>query len=232
MSTPAGPAPRPELRLVLAVSLDGRLAPPEGGAAQIGGPGDRQVLEEALAWADACLLGAQTLRRHRSTCLIHGPALLERRRQEHRSPQPVAIVVSRSGRFPPELPFFRQPVERWLLQQGGPDGALLPPAGFHRRLPLGGWSQALDDLAALGQRRLAVLGGAALAASLLAEDLLDELQLTLCPQLLGGRHGWLPAEALVAPTARDGWRLVEQRGLEGQELLLRWRHPRAQGVPS
>jgi 5-amino-6-(5-phosphoribosylamino)uracil reductase len=216
---------------VLAVSLDGRLAPPEGGAAQLGGPGDRQVLEEALAWADGCLLGAETLRRHRSTCLIHGPELLERRRQEGRAPQPVAIVVSRSGRFAPDLPFFRQPVERWLLQQGRPDPVDVPLAaeGFQRRLPLGGWSQALDALAALGQRRLVVLGGAALAASLLAEDLLDELQLTLCPRLLGGRHGWLPADALVAATAQDGWRLVEQRGLEGQELLLRWRHPRAQG---
>ena len=46
----------PSLRLVLAVSLDGRLAPPEGGAAQLGGRGDRRVLEEALAWADGCLV--------------------------------------------------------------------------------------------------------------------------------------------------------------------------------
>jgi 5-amino-6-(5-phosphoribosylamino)uracil reductase len=71
--------PRPELRLVLAVSLDGRLAPPDGGAAQIGGRGDRQVLEEALAWADACLIGGRTLRLHGSTCLIHAAPLLEQR---------------------------------------------------------------------------------------------------------------------------------------------------------
>ena len=52
------------MRLVLAVSLDGRLAPPSGGAAQLGGSGDRRVLEEALAWSDAALLGAGTLRAH------------------------------------------------------------------------------------------------------------------------------------------------------------------------
>ena len=67
------------LRLVLAVSLDGRLAPPQGGAAYLGGIGDRQVLEEALAWADGCLIGAETVRRHRSTCLIHAPDLLAQR---------------------------------------------------------------------------------------------------------------------------------------------------------
>ena len=48
---------RPETRLVLAISLDGRLAPAEGGAAQLGGQGDRRVLDASLAWADACLMG-------------------------------------------------------------------------------------------------------------------------------------------------------------------------------
>ena len=51
---------RPLVRLVLAVSLDGRLAPPSGGAAQLGGAGDRRVLEQALAWSDAVLIGAGT----------------------------------------------------------------------------------------------------------------------------------------------------------------------------
>lgn len=226
------PGTWPELRLVLAVSLDGRLAPVEGGAAQLGGAGDRQVLEQALAWADAALVGAETLRRHGSTCLIHRPELVETRRHQGCSAQPIAIAVSRSGRLPATLPFFRQPLARWLLQ--GPSGSTdAPPAeGFDRHLPLESWHQALGLLGGLGQRRLVVLGGAQLAASLAAESLLDELQLTVCPQLLGGAHSWLPAEALVAPEARAGWRLVEHRALPGDELLLRWRRPGAQGAAS
>ena len=216
---------------MLAVSLDGRLAPAEGGAAQLGGAADRLVLEEALAWADAVLVGAETLRRHGSTCLIHSPGLLEDRRSQGRHPQPIAIAVSRSGRLPAALPFFRQPLERWLLQAAPlPPGA--PAEGFARHLPLESWPQALGNLAALGQWRIAVLGGAQLAAALAAENLLDELQLTVCPRLLGGPHGWLPADAGVAPAARAGWTLVEQRTLPGDELLLRWRRPRAQGVTS
>jgi len=262
---------------VLALSLDGRLAPPEGGAAQIGGRGDRRVLEEALAWADAALLGAETLRRHGSTCLIHAPDLLAQRRQQGRSDQPVALVASRSGHIPAGLPFFAQPLERWLLQgrapgqsaataldQGLPTAAAgvdsavsparvaavgasagaglaspaghvaelasagrvahtdAPAAGFARVIGLDGWQPVLRQLAAVGLARIAVLGGAGLAASLLAENRIEELQLTLCPQLLGGANSWLGPGAVVPLDGRAGWRLLELRCLEGQELLLRY----------
>ena len=106
---------RPLVRLVLAVSLDGRLAPPLGGAAQLGGAGDRRVLEQALAWSDAVLIGAGTLRAHRCTCLIHDPQLLAQRKQDGRPLQPTALVVSRRPDFCLEWPFFQQEIERHLL---------------------------------------------------------------------------------------------------------------------
>jgi 5-amino-6-(5-phosphoribosylamino)uracil reductase len=209
---------RPSTRLVLAVSLDGRLAPPCGGAAQIGGRGDRRVLEEALAWADAGLLGAETLRRHGTTCLIHREELLAGRAAAGRPPQPLALVASRSGRIPAALPFFRQPLERWLLAPPMPV-AKAAELGFEQGVELSGWPQALQELAAQGIERLVVLGGAALAGALLAEGLLDELQLTLCPRLLGGPHSWLPPGV---PLEASHWQLLEQRPLEGGELLLRY----------
>lgn len=205
-----------DVRLVLAVSLDGRLAPPGGGAAQLGGTGDRLALEEALAWADACLLGARTLRRHGTTCLIRQGVLLERRRRERRSPQPVAVVASRIGSLDPALPFFHQPLQRWLLS-----AAPAAAPGFHRHIPFVGWSDALQRLAAAGIARLALLGGAELASALLGEGLVNELQLTLCPMLLGGPHVWVGTGALPLPAV--GWTLLEHRPLGGEELLLRYR---------
>ena len=207
----------PVLRLVLAVSLDGRLAPPSGGAAQLGGAGDRRVLEEALAWADGCLIGGRTLRLHGCTCLIHGADLLAQRRRAGRLPQPEAVVVSRSGTFDPQLRFFAQPLRRRLLRPSPLPAA--DPAGFDAVHPLDGWAQALAELAAAGLARLVLLGGAELAGQLLAADQVQELQLTLCPQLLGGPHAWLPAGISLAP---NRWQLLEQRPLQGQELLLRY----------
>ena len=77
---------------MLAVSLDGRLAPAEGGASQIGGEGDRAVLEQALAWADACLIGAGTLRAHQCTCLIRNADLIDQRLREGRGEQPLSLI--------------------------------------------------------------------------------------------------------------------------------------------
>ena len=96
---------------MLAVSLDGRLAPPSGGAAQLGGSADRRLLEEALAWSDAALIGAGTLRAHHSSCVIRDCDLLNQRQVQGRSPQPAALVVSREAGFPLEWPFFQQPFE-------------------------------------------------------------------------------------------------------------------------
>ncbi|MEB3266664.1 MAG: dihydrofolate reductase family protein [Cyanobacteriota bacterium] len=208
---------RPQLRLVLAVSLDGRLAPPVGGAAQLGGAADRRVLEEALAWADGALLGAGTLRSHGCTCLIHAEPLLAVRRRQGLGDQPIAIVASRAGVLDPELPFFRQPLQRWLLRSAAGSAQA---EGFDQVLPLGSWPAALQGLASLGVRRLVVLGGADLASALLDQGLIDELQLTLTPLLLGGPHHW--SQAMPRAAVGRHWRLLEARPLGGEELLVRY----------
>ena len=207
--------------MVLAISLDGRLAPPEGGPAQLGGDGDRIELERAMVWADACLLGAGTLRAHQSTCLIRDPALVQQRLDDGRPAQPSAVVVSHRNAFPVEWRFFHQPLERWLL---APAPAI---DGFHRWFPLQtSWIDRLGLLATAGVQNLLLLGGAQLAADLLQVDCVDELQLTLVPTLLGGAHSWLPARSGLLPNAFaavGAWRQQEARPLGNGELLLRYR---------
>ena len=209
------------MRLVLAISLDGRLAPAEGGPAQLGGAGDRIELERALVWADACLLGAGTLRAHQCTCLIRDPALVQQRLDEGRPAQPPALVVSHHSAFPVHWPFFEQPLERWLL---APAPAI---DGFHRWFPLQtSWTDRLGLLASAGVQNLVLLGGAQLAGELLQVDCVDELQLTLVPTLLGGGHSWLPVGTGPLPNAHsasEAWHQQEARSLGDGELLLRYR---------
>ena len=208
------------MRLVLAVSLDGRLAPARGGAAHLGGPGDREVLDQALGWADACLIGAGTLRAHRSTCLLRDPVLQRQRRQAGQSEQPIAVVISHQQAFPQDWLFFRQPMQRWLL---APEPAA---DGFNRWLPLQTtWHERLDALRLAGIRRLVLLGGAQLAAQLFRADAVDQLQLTLSPRILGGANSWIPLQTGGLPEALqqpEAWRLEQAQPLQDDELMLRY----------
>ena len=215
---------RPFVRLVLAISLDGRLAPPEGGAAQLGGEGDRRALEHALAWGDACLIGAGTLRAHQCTCLIRNPQLLEQRRSDGRTEQPAAVVVSRSPDFSSTWRFFDQPLQRWLLAPEPVD------QGFDRWFPLAPtWPERLEALGAAGIQRLVLLGGAQLSADLLQADCVDALQLTLVPQLLGGCFSWLPCTGVPLPAALaqpGAWQSDGLEDLGDGELLVRYQRIR------
>ena len=207
---------------MLAVSLDGRLAP-RGGAAQLGGEGDRRALEQALVWADACLIGAGTLRAHQCTCLIRNPQLIEQRRSRG-EPAAGCCCGEPSIRVPPAMAVFEQPLQRWLL-------APKPPCeGFDRWIPLTqSWSDQLEGMATLGIERLVLLGGAGLTGDLLQHDAVDELQLTLVPRLLGGAKTWLPcglASLPAAVTAAGSWRAVEPEPLGDGEWLLRYQRLR------
>ena len=214
----------PTVRLVLAISLDGRLAPHDRGAAHLGGEGDRRALEQALAWGDACLIGAGTLRAHQCTCLIRNPQLLEQRRRDGRAEQPAAVVVSRSSDFSSTWRFFDQPLQRWLLSPEPVD------QGFDRWFPLGPtWPESLKALGAAGIQRLVLLGGAQLSADLLQADCVDALQLTLVPQLLGGRFSWLPCTdaPLPAALAQPGaWQADGAEDLGDGEWLVRYQRIR------
>ena len=191
------------------------------------------MLEHALAWADAALIGAGTLRAHHCTCLLHERELLDGRLMAGRSLQPTAVVVSGQPHpdFPADWLFFQQPLERWLLRPEDPKDPARLEVGFDHVQPLSAdWPKTLAALAAQGMERIVLLGGARLAAALLQADVVDELQLTLTPRVLGGPHGWVPWVGSQLPSAlaaSNAWALQEASPLEGDELLVRYRRRRS-----
>ncbi len=227
----------PWVRLVLAISLDGRLAFPFDGGLTLGSSGDRRVLEEALAWADGTLMGDKTLRTHKSTCLIKQSDLLEKRTLEGRSKQPISIILSKGNSHSNNWTFFKQPVERWLLrsiQSDLIDEQLAAPQGYDRQLTFtGDWNLTLSRLTELGISRVAILGGAKLSNSLLHADLVDELQLTITPRILGGFHTWIPMSNSDLPftiAASEAWLLVENKPIGQNELMVRYLRNRSKDV--
>ena len=166
---------KPWVRLVLASSIDGRIAYPEGGKTQLGQDGDRFVLEESIAWADGILMGGQTLRDHRSICIIRSQRLIKERILEGKDEQPISLVASNQINFPINWLFFKQPVQRWLLQNETKKNEGKLPNGFHNRINLKSkWRDSLDDLNNAGLSKIVLLGGANLISAFLIEDLINE----------------------------------------------------------
>ncbi len=211
---------------MLAISIDGRLALPAGGKTHLGGKGDQQALEEALTWSDCTLMGARTLQAHQSTCLIKTTKFIKQRRSENRSDQPISIIVSKHNPYDDNWPFFTQEIERWLLTKS--ENSLEKPMlkGYNNSLFLKAtWSETLDQLKNFGLQRIVLLGGAELTESLLIEDQIDELYLTITPKVVGGTHTWIPAKDDLLPLTlmnSDSWHLKSTKRLDNHELLMRY----------
>ena len=217
---------KPWVRLVLASSIDGRIAYPEGGKSTLGQSGDRLVLEESLAWADGILMGGQTLRDHQSICIIKNKSLLKQRTSEGKHEQPIALLASNQSNFPLNWLFFKQPIQRWLLQKKWKRNEFVLPNGFDKKINLKiKWRDSLNHLREKGLEKIVLLGGANLISAFLLEDIIDELQITITPHLLGGDYCWVSPQLISLNTVinkKYNWILKENKELGNNELLIRY----------
>ena len=239
---------RPYATVILAISADGKIADAVRSPARFGSANDKAHLEQQVAASDAVLFGNGTLQAYGTTMRVISPELLKQRELQGKTPQPVQIVCSRSPQFDPKLRFFQQPVPRWLLTgQESRETALPSPlptkdgetaiafpypmtnSKFDRIIyakTAGGeidWIDAFQQLASFGIKRLAILGGGKLVASVLAAGLVDELWLTVCPLILGGADAPTPVEGkgFLADLAPKLELLAVKQ--VGQEVFLHYR---------
>ena len=214
------------VRLVLASSIDGRIAYPGGGKTQLGQSGDRLVLEESLAWSDGILMGGQTLRDHQSICVIKNQSLLKQRTSKGQNEQPIALIASNQIDFPENWLFFKQPLQKWLIQAQDKENDILLPDGFDKKINFKiTWRDSLDDLYQNGIEKIVLLGGANLISAFLLEDLIDELQITITPNLIGGDYCWVSSQLRNLNTImnkKNNWTLKESKNLGNNELLIRY----------
>ena len=191
---------KPSIRIILAISLDGKISLKGGGGAQIGGRGDREVLEESLAWADATLMGANTLRVHQNTCIIHNQNLIMARSKKGLNTQPISIIASNKINHSLNWPYFKQPIERWLITSDKNKELLTNYKGYKRLISQKEtWAKTIIELSKRNISNLLILGGAHIVESFLIEDIVDELQLTIVPKIIGGQYSWLPVDTEKMP---------------------------------
>jgi riboflavin-specific deaminase-like protein len=224
--------PLPFVFLNVATTADGKLAPANRHFIPFGSARDREHLLELRATADAVMSGARTVD---VSPVKLGTGPIKYRRQRLRrglAEYNLRIVVSGSGTLNPGAEIFKHRFSPIIILTTG-------RASRNRLRQLEKLADAvkvcgerdLDFALALrwlrrewGVKRLLCEGGGEINAALFEAGLVNEVHLTLCPVILGGR---------AAPTLADGKgfaRLADAARLEitsqkrvGNELFLVYR---------
>jgi riboflavin-specific deaminase-like protein len=178
----------------LATSIDGKIATHNRAHVPFGTPADRKQMRVLRKRADAIIQGASTLRAFKRPLLI-----------AETGRQAINIVVSsKLEGISPSWPFFTDPRTLKMIFVG-PDCPKARIKKFEKLAVvchLGAPSpqssiaaQIIHDLQKIGVKRLLVEGGGGLMWDFAKLNLIDEVNLTLTPRIVGGVH---------APTLVDG----------------------------
>jgi riboflavin-specific deaminase-like protein len=199
----SGPATKPHVVVCMAMTADGKIAAAGGGSASFGGPRDHARLLELRAGADAVMSGARTVDSAPVNLGAGGEKYRRLRRKSGLAEENLRVVASGRGSISLAAEIFQ-----WRL---GPVIVLTSARASSRRreaIARAGAEVAvfgdkeIDFVAALGWlarargvRRLVCEGGGVLNDAILRAGLADEIHLTICPLLYGGK---------AAPTISGG----------------------------
>src|SRR4051794_30346936 len=165
-------------------SADGRAAI-QGRSVALGHPADRALLRGLRSAADAVLVGTATVRAERYANLLDAGQVAAREVAGLDS-SPLIAMSSRSGDVPWDVGLFSEPEARIAVYCPVP----LSPPPVQAQLEIVPIGPPADVLVHLREHRGARVvlceGGPRLLRALVAEDLLDELMLTVAPLLAAG----------------------------------------------
>jgi riboflavin-specific deaminase-like protein len=212
------PADRPFVYVNMIMTVDGRSAI-DGRSSALGDEADLETLLELRTQADAVLIGTGTLRAEGYARLVGNPERRARRAARDLAEDPPAVLISRRFDIPWEAGLF-QAAEQPVLIYSGVEAEVPDVPAPVEVVALSSLADALADLRRRGVRALLCEGGPTLIRSLFVDGLVDELFVTLWPQLTGDDR----EETIIAggrlPVAAD-LTLLSVRQV-GSELFVRY----------
>jgi len=211
----------PRVIIVIASSLDGRIAFPEGGESHLGSEEDKKMLNQNLSMVDATIFGLGTLIAHKSTYLVKN--LTNNNEVNILKSQPISIVASNSKKFNSNWKYFSQPIRRWLISSSKVDNT--SNNDFEKQLFFeDSWGKTLISLKKQGINNLALLGGAKLINSFIKEDLITDIKITIIPRIIGGSYTWIPPEQTNAIlNLKRLWEIKSIKNLMNNEIHVHYK---------
>ena len=211
----------PRVTIVIASSLDGRIAFPNGGESHLGSREDRKMLDKNLSLVDATIFGLGTLKAHQSTYLIKNH--FKTNEEKISKNQPISIVASNSKKFNKNWKYFQQPIRRWLISSNKVEHYL--NKDFEKQIIFeNSWGNTLIYLKKQGINDLALLGGAKLINSFIKEDLISDIKITMIPRIIGGKYTWIPPEqSNVIFNLKKTWEITSINNLMNNEIHIHYK---------
>jgi riboflavin-specific deaminase-like protein len=212
---------RPKLPFVLvnmAMTADGKIATANRAVHSFGSRRDLEHLHELRATADAVMSGARTIEGSQAVLGTGGAKFRKLRLKRGLTECHLRVVVSGSGSINPQAAIFKKHFSPVIVLTTArvSKTRLLKLRAVADEVKICG-RREINLAAALrwlggkwGVRRLLCEGGGELNDALFRAGLVDELHLTICPKIFGGRH---------APTIAGGegfHRLAQAQSLELQ----------------
>lgn len=223
---------RPFVRINIASTVDGKIAPHTRRFVPFSSPRDRQLLLELRSEADAVMSGARTV----DLCAINlgpGPAKYRRKRVRNGLAEyNLRIVVSGSASLDPNAEIFRHRFSPVIVlathSANARKVARLRKVADEVKLCGEGSVDFVEALAWLRQQwnvqHLLCEGGGAVNAALFEQHLVDEIYQTVTPLVFGGRDAPTLADGKGIPDVKDATRLrLKSLRRFGDELFLVYR---------
>lgn len=178
------------VRANMVTSLDGS-AVKDGRSGGLGGPADKEVFGVLRSLCDAVVVGAGTARTEGYRAPRAKEADAGRRSAAGQRPAPVLVLVTRGLELDPGSDLFSGDERTVVVTSGSSDRSARERLAEVADLVVAGDEQvdvavALDELAGYGLTRVLCEGGPSLLGDVAAAGRLDELCLTISPQLVGG----------------------------------------------
>lgn len=220
---------KPHTSLIMAVSLDGKISTRDSAGPRFASEADGIRLREVRSYADAILVGAGTIIADDPTFTEHGK-FRELRLERDLAPNPIKVVVSGSGSVPEAARMFQPngaPALVFTTERIPPNrlASLRQVAEVHC---VGettvNFRRVVEILGRVYQvKQLLIEGGGQVNFDLFRAGLIDEVYLTLCPKIIGGRD-------VLTSVEGDGFdfldivdlELLDQRAV-GSEIFLHYR---------
>ena len=181
----------PIVRANLVTSLDGQISAADGRSQSLSTEDDRLIFALLRSLSDAIIVGAQTVRAEQYKMpVIKRDELVVAREEAGRENPPVLVIISRSGQLDPTLECLQHPTIV-ITPSTTPPEAIATLTEVVEVVQLSGeqisFHQIISLLRDRGLTQILVEGGTALLSAMLEQQAIDELCLTLSPQLVGAQ---------------------------------------------